>query len=281
MMSMSGRHIFILVLMVYVCVLNILLVNSLFKNYLDADTPKIESVPKQVPWRAKPGKLWVDQQKAPPPFQAFDTTQPLQLDNLNINSDCLQSAQKQNVVHLALVPSATSIATHNDLEAQPSMRLLSEVRHALRHGPPIAAHVTLLPTVHTFLSSHRKWCETLHAQTLGRAECDLALLRNEATDNAVFEYVLQAQPCMQHLVLLHDAARVTVNFFAHLRRARDDEVFCLAQRLPGARRCPLHAFRLPRVFLLAYATQFANTSIEDAAAVMRMDGGDAPAVRLA
>jgi hypothetical protein len=203
----------------------------------------------------------------------------LHLDTVNIQSEaCLQS---HNVVHLALVPSATSITTNNDLEEQHSMRLLSEVRHALRHGPPVTAHITLFPSVYTFLSSHRKWCETLHAHTLGRAECDLALLSMEATDTAIFEHILRAQPCMQHLVLLHDAARVTVNFFAHLRRARDDEVLCLAQRLPGARRCPLHAFRLPRVFLLAYATQFANTSIEDAAAVMRMDGGDAPAVRLA
>jgi hypothetical protein len=268
---MSVRHIFILVLMVYVCALNILLVNSLFRNYVYAQAVKSEGL-HPIAW-PQPG------QPVAVAEHALASSPPLDTGALDVDGEAC--AGTRDVVHLALVPSAPPLATHNDLEAHRTMRLLSEVRHALRHGPPVAAHVMLFPSIHTFVGSHRAWCEALHAQTLGRAECELALLPAEATHAAVFEHALRSQPCMHHLVLLHDAARVTVNFFAHLRRARDNEVLCLAQRLPGARRCPLPAFRLPRVFLLAFATQFANTSIEDAAAVMRMDGGDAPAVRLA
>jgi hypothetical protein len=273
MASMSARHIFILVLMVYVCVLNILLVNSLFKNYVYAHAPKIASLPMHAPWHVGVAAPEVTKKAQ---SSALDALQSAALD-----LDSEACAHSRRVVHLALVPSTPPLATHNDLEAHRSVRLLSEVRHALRHGPPVAAHVMLFPSVYTFLGSHRAWCEVLPAQTLGRAECELALLPADATHTAVFEHALRSQPCMHHLVLLHDAAHITVNFFAHLRRARDNEVLCLAQRLPGARRCPVAAFRLPRVFLLAFATQFANTSIEDAAAVMRMDGGDAPAVRLA
>ena len=273
MASMSARHIFILVLMVYVCALNILLVNSLFKNYVYAHAPKVESLPMHAPWRTGAAAPEVAHKAR---SSALDDLHAAALD---VDSEAC--ARTRHVVHLTLVPSAASLATHNDLGAHRSTRLLAEVRHALRHGPPVAARVMLFPSVYTFLGSHRAWCEVLPAQTLGRAECELALLPAEVTHAAVFEHALRSQPCMHHLVLLHDAAHLTVNFFAHLRRARDDEVLCLAQRLPGARRCPVAAFRLPRVFLLAFATQFANTSIEDAAAVMRMDGGDAPAVRLA
>ena len=295
MATMSARHIFILVLMVYVCVLNILLVNSLFKNYVYAQTAHVTQA--VAPWGVRHGGQHDSQYEShhdsehhsqynpfvqnsqPTTSQAHKPRQSGQATPPDLDSELC--ARSQHVVHLALVPGAPSLATHNDLEAHRTVRVLSEVRHALRHGPPVAAYVMLFPSVYTFVGSHRAWCEALHAQTLGRAECELALLPAEATHAAVFEHALKSQPCMHHLVLLHDAARLTVNFFAHLRRARDNEVVCLAQRLSGARSCPVAAFRLPRVFVAAFATQFANTSIEDAAAVMRMDGGDTPAVRVA
>lgn len=300
MATISARHIFILVLMVYVCVLNILLVNSLFKNYVYAQAAHVTQA--VAPWGVRHGGQYSNQYHSARDGQFhsqynseynpfFANSQPATSQAHNPREsqkshgatppdlDSEFCARAQHVVHLALVPGAPALATHNDIEAHRTVRVLSEVRHALRHGPPVAAHVMLFPSIHTFVGSHRAWCEALHAQTLGRAECELALLPAEATHAAVFEHALKSQPCMHHLVLLHDAARLTVNFFAHLRRARDNEVVCLAQRLPGARSCPVAAFRLPRVFVAAFATQFANTSIEDAAAVMRMDGGDTPAVR--
>ena len=93
MATMSARHIFILVLMVYVCVLNILLVNSLFRNYLQDNTPKVETLAKK-PWRAVA-------QTAPSHLAA---TQPLHVDAPNVNSEaCLEShnARDNEVLCLA------------------------------------------------------------------------------------------------------------------------------------------------------------------------------------
>ena len=86
------------------------------------------------------------------------------LDTSALDVDGEACAGTRDVVHLALVPSTPPLAIHNDLEAHRTMRLLSEVRHALRHGPPVAAHFMLFPSIHTFVGAHRDWCEALHAQ---------------------------------------------------------------------------------------------------------------------
>jgi hypothetical protein len=86
------------------------------------------------------------------------------LDTSALDVDGEACARTRHVVHLALVPSTPPLAIHNDLEAHRTMRLLSEVRHALRHGPPVAAHFMLFPSIHTFVGAHRDWCEALHAQ---------------------------------------------------------------------------------------------------------------------
>jgi hypothetical protein len=300
-----------MILMTYLSVLNILLLQSLFSRFsMHLNPSKKMSFPifeTENVIGSNKAPLEIPNSKQTHHRNSASTVHQL----LSLKSTC--PAQEHNLF-IALVPGNVDISSNNDLTSHSSSRIMAEIRHALRHGPLIHAHVYLIETVDTFFSSHRKWCQELNAQTRRRAQCDFILLplnllsgldkteksnqnnvvversNQDKRDNTnfipshvtIFDYILRLQPCLEHMVLLNDNVHIPANFVKHLAEAQDNKVQCLASSHPThSENCPVTAYRLPRVFMLAYTTEFENETIDEAAKVLQIHGQGLTAARVA
>ena len=276
---MSARHIFMLILMVYVSVLNIMLVHSLFDRYLSKYTRKI-------------GLKDAPQHTFPPTSPAALAKQALKLEHLKHTqpNSAQQHATDKAGRHttcpnddstyiIGLVPSAPDLSIHNDMTAHRTMRMMSELRHVLRHDRHAKAHIYIFLSANTFLAAHRTWCQIMPEQTAQRATCELVLLQQEPSNTLFFQHVLEKEKCLQDFILLHDSAHIGPSFLARIQGASRHKATCLAASA-HIQHCPLPAFRLPRAFLVAWLWNKydASMSIEAAATEFHLWGGGVTAV---
>ena len=275
-----------LILMVYVGVLNIMLVNTLFGKYLSKYTQK--------------GGL-IYKQGFGPTFHGLGgatalapSTQSLKLDKLKhlvVKSDhhgrakpgVLAGCPEDDFTYIiGLVPGPPDLSVHNDMASHRNLRIMSELRHVLRHDRQAKAHIYVFLDANTFLAAHRTWCQILPEQTSQRASCELVLLQSGATNSLnslLFSHVLEKEKCLQDFILLHDTAHIGPSFLARIQGASRHKATCLAASA-DTQRCPLVAFRLPRAFLVAWARNKydASMTIEAAAMEFHLWGGGVTAV---
>jgi hypothetical protein len=276
---MSAKHILMLILMVYVSVLNIMLVQSLFDNYLSKYARKTafknasrhgfpatsaEALAKQA--------LKLEHLK----HTQLNAAQHHVADKAGRNPAC---PDDDSTYIIGLVPSAPDLSIHNDMMTHRTMRIMSEVRHVLRHDRHAKAHIYVFLSANTFLAAHRTWCQIMPEQTAQRATCELVLLQQEASNALLFQHVLEKEKCLQDFILLHDSAHIGPSFLARIQGASRHKATCLAASA-HIQRCPLPAFRLPRAFLVAWLWNKydASMSIEAAAMEFHLWGGGVTAV---
>lgn len=307
--GISIRHLLILILMVYVSALNIVLVNSLFGKYLVKYTSMKASGVSGLMGGAdmlvqKTGRLdyKFDKLKKMPLKSLHEAHTPKRFHKHKHGREARCSGQ-ENTVFMAIVPGPPNLVHSNDMASHRNLQILSELRHVLRNSHNIRAVIYIFLSADTFLASHRTWCQMIPTQIKDtahtsphRVSCTLALLPTAVTHTAVFEHMLHKEECLDDMLLLHDDAHVSPSFFSRIESASRRKVTCLASSVPlhRATTCPVVAFRLPRVFMVAwvaddkvsplYANLPQNQSqihakrIEDAAHDMHLWGGAVTAV---
>ena len=280
---MSVKHLLLLILMVYVSVLNVMLVNTLFGKYLSRYTEK-----RGQTYNNGFGAVFRHQT----PLTPFTESPKLQkLKHLQTRSD-LHDHHKQtkpgvvagcpeedSTYIIGLVPRPPDLSVHNDMASHRNVRIMSELRHVLRHDRQAKARIYVFLDADTFLAAHRTWCQILPEQTSQRASCELVLLQSKATNSLLFSHVLEKEKCLQDFILLHDTAHIGPSFLARIQGASRHKATCLAASF-DAQTCPVTAFRLPRAFLVAWARNKydASMTIEAAAMEFHLWGGGVTAV---
>ena len=315
--GISIRHLIILILMVYVSALNIVLVNSLFGKYLVKYTSM-----KASGMSGLMGGSEMLLQKAGSLDYKFDKLQKMPLKTLHEAHTSkrvhkhkhgreARCSGQENTVFMAIVPGPPNLVHSNDMASHRNLQILSELRHVLRNSHNIRVVIYIFLSADTFLASHRTWCQMIPTQINNtpyghysphRVSCTLALLPTAVTHTAVFEHMLHKEECLDDMLLLHDDAHVSPSFFSRIESASRRKVTCLASlssldSLASSQHgttCPIVAFRLPRVFMVAWVADdkvsplYENLSknesksqaksIEDAAQELHLWGGAVTAV---
>ena len=264
---MNARHIFIVILMVYISVLNIALVHAFFGKYL-----KISNTFQPL--------AFVDRDMKPSSKKHVKLPA-----TPHVKPACSDTATKDRIV-MALVPGVMDVAINNDINSHRGVKIMSEVRQAFRYNTFVSTtkpHAVLLfVTMHSFFSIHRTWCNSFASTTQFKASCTLVLLPDTPSHKNVFTEVLTREPCTHNLLLLSDKAKIGSSFFTRLKGTPSNKVTCLAAT-DNPTRCPIDAFRLPHAFMLAWNARNlpSNASIVDEAISMQMYGGSSTVVGVA
>tara|TARA_B100001094_G_scaffold236444_1_gene231536 strand:+ start:4125 stop:4901 length:777 start_codon:yes stop_codon:yes gene_type:complete len=180
---------------------------------------------------------------------------------------------------IGIVPSVPDMSMNNDVSSHRNLQIMAELRHVLRHDREAKARVYVFLSAETFLAAHRSWCKMLATQTANRASCELVLLSSVATHTIIFTQVLEMEKCLHDFILLHDAAHISPSFLTRIQGTSRHKVTCLAA-MTVQNHCPVTAFRLPRVFLIAWVNKQQNASvgIEKTAMEFHLWGGGVTAV---
>ena len=235
-------------ILVYVCVLNILLIHFIWRKYLEPRMSRV-AAPRAKVWNTTRPAL----RERPPP------------------TACLGKGMQAIVI-------TTQVHTDtNDFSARTPV--FAELRQALRAHTEVTANVFLVTSTDSFLSSHRAWCNALYTQTQHRVSCQLLLLTTPVKDGDIFTRVLAASPCTTEAVMIPDVVRIrSHDFFSRLENTHPKRVTCLLTETTVGVHCPLPAFRIPRLFLDAYTGE---TDIETAARGMHVYAGKVDILKLA
>ena len=280
---MSARHLLMLILMVYVSVLNIMLVNSLFGKYLSKYTVQGRQSFKDRLDETFQGKVKLRPSSQSRRLEKLRHLQTGSGGDGRIKSGVLTGCPEDDFTYIiGLVPGPPDLSVHNDMASHRNLQIMSELRHVLRHDRQAKAHVYVFLSTETFLAAHRTWCQILPEQTSQRASCELVLLQVGAANglnSLLFSHVLEKEKCLRDFILLHDSAHIGPSFLARIQGASRHKATCLAASA-DTQHCPLPAFRLPRAFLVAWLWNKydASMSIEAAAAEFHLWGGGVTAV---
>ncbi len=246
-MMARASHLVMVLILVYVCCLNLLLIHFVWNKYLEPRIPRFASRHTRVRNTTRPAL----RQRPPPPACQGNGARAIAI-TTNVHKDT------------------------NDVSGRAPV--FSQLRQALRLRSEVRANVFVVATAETFMGSHRIWCNSLFMQTQRRVSCQLLLLPAPVHEHAIFAQVLAASPCTTEVVLLPDAAEVRADFFSRLEKTHPKRVTCLVAGTAKSIHCPAPAFRLPRLFLDAYTGE---TNVETAARGMHIYGGKASVVSLA
>ncbi len=239
-------HIFLVIVLAYVCVLNAVIVNVLYSRFIQ-------------------NKKHI----APPQMRLMrNATRPALREHVPPTS-CGGSERR------ALLVVAAKHTDSNDFMRQAPT--LAQLRQVLR-SHTVDANVFLVATADSFVGFHRSWCNALYIQTQQRVACKLLLVQSTENSADVFRELLSEAPCTSEIVLLPDSVEVKSNFFTQLEKTNSKRVTCLVSEATHNFRCPGPAFRLPRLFVDVYTGE---APIETAARGMHMYGGHAAVVKLA
>lgn len=256
---MSVRHLLMLILMVYVSILNIMLVNSLFGKYLSKYQKGGEGGFRELTGLDVLGSSnqgFGQRKRGQKGRERESKLQKLKNVNSKTDSEC---PEDDFTYVLGIVPSVPDFSIHNDLSSHRNLKIMAELRHVLRHDREAKAHVYVFLSAETFLAAHRSWCQMLASQTANRASCELVLLPTIATHSTIFAQVLEKEKCLHDFILLHDSAHISPSFLTRIQSASRHKVTCLAA-MTVQNQCPVTAFRLPRIFLIAWVKNQQNAS---------------------
>ena len=246
-MTSKILHLVLVIVLAYVCVLNAVIVNVFYKRFLK--NKRFDPVPVVLPLR--------------------NATQRAFRGRI-ISPECEEERGRAVVVVTGNPQQSNDLATRAPA--------LAQLRHALRVGNGVAeTTVYLVVTAESFVGSHRGWCNALYMQTQNRASCQLLLLSSPVVTSSVFREVLRVAPCVSEAVLLPDSVQIKPSLFTRLDHTARGRVTCLVAETTEHYRCPVAAFRVPRLFLEAYTGE---APVETAARGMHMYAGGAAVVSL-
>lgn len=238
-------HLILVIVLAYVCVLNAVVINIVYKKYL------------------------MNTKALPPPQIRRLRNKTAPVVHRTSGTVCEREREMRAI---AMVTGEQTDS--NDVSSRAPA--LAQLRHALR-ASGTNANVFLVVTAESFVGSHRAWCNALYTQTNKVAGCQLLLLQKPVSPVDVFRRVLEVAPCASELVLLPDLVQIKSNFFTRLEQTKDNRVTCLLKETTHQNACPVSAFRVPKLFLEAYTGE---ASVETAARGMHMYAGGVAVVGL-
>ena len=237
------RHVFLLILLTYVSMINVFIVSVVYNKY----TLRMQSAP-HAPVA-----------KAPPPGTPSPEARGL--------AGSAQSACVASRSTLVLVMSAAPERTSNHALAVAGTHLLTTVHQSLAHHKSASYSVRLVVSPDEFLSMHRLWCRALVGDTAGRCTCALDVTA-DLQPSSVLLSVLRADPCTRHVVLLPSSIHLLPNFLQTLAALDPVAVYCLARPLldpqagplarnrslgPTVPACSADAFSMPRTYIARHS----------------------------
>jgi len=240
------RHVFLLIMLTYVSMLNVFIVSVLYNKYSDRIQPVFNL-------RAAP--------TAPVPAPTPEAR----------GLAAARSAQgvcgaSKSTLVLVIMPA--SERTSNHALGVSGAHMLTTVHQSLSRHKSAAYHVRLVVSADEFLSMHRLWCRALVGDTASRCSCVLDIT-SDLGPSSVLQAVLKADHCTRHVVLLPSSIHLTSDFLQILATLDPSTVYCLARPLldpqattlavdrslaPIAPTCAANAFSAPRNYIARHTS---------------------------
>jgi len=201
-----------LVLLCYVSVLNLVVVNYLYRQFSPPAAPvrrapvreAADAVHRMV--AAAPATPASSEAPATPDTPAMPATRGGLAAGLAAAGD-EPLCRPQTFTDVAVRVRRLASADSNDAAVAPSVRLLAELRKRLLAGGKPHVRVWLVLRPEDFVALFRLWCVALGTDSRGRCQCEV-LFTEPAQHRAIAWLVAHRQPCLERLFVLDEGFAV-------------------------------------------------------------------------
>ena len=188
----------LVVLLCYVCVLNLVVANFLYRRYSPAPRPRAAANASFPAVYAAAASVRAAVATPAPPAE-----EPARAAAADAAPACAPAVFTDVAVRLRTLVSAES----NDVGTAPAVRLLSALRERLLGSAHARVRVWLVLRPADFVALFRLWCVALGADSKGRCQCEV-LFTEPAQHRAIAWLLAHRLPCAARLFVLDEGFQI-------------------------------------------------------------------------